>query len=54
VTISGAGSGLLGIGPARLADQIATAMAQALTAAGNRAAPLRPRVATTGLSVIEG
>lgn len=50
VTISGAGSALLGIGPSRLVGQVASAMAEALTAAGNRAMPMTPGVAKTGLA----
>ena len=52
VTISGAGSSLLGIGPSHLAAQIANAIAQALTAAGNRAAAMTPKVAMAGLEVM--
>ena len=52
VTISGAGSSLLGMGPSHLAGQIASMMAEALTAAGNRATPMTPAVAMTGLAVI--
>ena len=52
VTISGAGSALLGIGPLARIASIASAMADALTAAGNLATPLMPNVATTGLTAI--
>ena len=53
VTISGAGSALLGIGPPQLAGRVALAMAEALTRAGNPAAGLTPGVATTGLTVTQ-
>jgi homoserine kinase len=49
VTISGAGSSLLGIGPPERAGTIASAMAGALTAAANLAVPMTPGVAMTGL-----
>jgi len=52
VTISGAGSALLGIGPLARIASIASAMADALTAAGNLATPLMPSVATTGLTAV--
>jgi homoserine kinase len=52
VTISGAGSSLLGIGPSHLAGRIATAIAKAMTAAGNRAAAMTPKVAMAGLRVM--
>ncbi|MBI2072520.1 MAG: homoserine kinase [Gemmatimonadetes bacterium] len=51
VTISGAGSALLGIGPPHLMGHVASAMAEALTQAGNRAAGMTPRVAMGGLTV---
>ncbi len=50
VTISGAGSALLGIGPPPRMGLVASALAKALTAARNPAKPLTPGVATTGLS----
>jgi homoserine kinase len=50
VTISGAGSALLGIGPKGAAPEIARAIAEALTRAGNPAAPLTPGVAERGLT----
>jgi homoserine kinase len=51
VTISGAGSALLGLCPAAAAAAVAGAMSRALTAAGNVAAPLTPALARTGLVV---
>ena len=51
VTISGAGSALLGIGARPVMSRVASAMAAALSAAGNPAQPLTPRVSTTGLAV---
>jgi len=51
VTISGAGSALLGLCPPAGAAAVAGAMAAALTAAGNPSRPLTPAVAATGLSV---
>lgn len=51
VTISGAGSALLGIGPSPAMGRVASAMAGALTAAGNTAKPLTPAVAPSGLTV---
>ena len=51
VTISGAGSALLGIGPMGAATHIAGAIADALTRAGNRAMPLTPGMAEQGLTV---
>ncbi len=53
VTISGAGSALLGIGPRESATRMATAMAEALTKAGNPAKPMTPAVAVSGLAVVE-
>ncbi|MSR06831.1 MAG: homoserine kinase [Gemmatimonadetes bacterium] len=50
VTISGAGAALLAFGPKKKAAEIAKAMALALTAAGNPAEGLAPKVATKGLS----
>jgi homoserine kinase len=51
VTISGAGSALLGIGPKGAAPDIARAVAEALTRAGNPATPLTPGIAERGLIV---
>lgn len=51
VTISGAGSALLGIGPREAAPRVAAAMAEALTKAGNPAKPMTPAVAQVGLTV---
>lgn len=51
VTISGAGSALLGLCPPAAAASVAGAMAEALTSAGNAATPLTPAVARTGLTV---
>lgn len=53
VTISGAGSALLGVGPRKRATAIAAAMAHALSRAGNAAVPLVPDVAERGLRLIE-
>ena len=53
VTISGAGSALLGLCPAAAAGTVAGAMARALTAAGNTAEPLTPGVAQSGLVVAQ-
>jgi homoserine kinase len=50
VTISGAGSALLGIGPKASAPEIARAISEALTRAGNPATPLTPGVAERGLT----
>jgi homoserine kinase len=52
VTISGAGSALLGLCPPAAAAAVATAMAEALTAVGNGAKPLTPAVAESGLVVM--
>jgi homoserine kinase len=49
VTLSGAGSALLGLGPKDAAPDIARAIAEALTRAGNPATPLTPGVAERGL-----
>jgi homoserine kinase len=54
VTISGAGSALLGIGPTGAAPEIARAIAEALTRAGNPATPLTPGVAERGCIVTMG
>ncbi len=51
VTISGAGSALLGIGPPARMSRVAAAMANALTQAGSPATPLTPPVSTTGVTV---
>jgi homoserine kinase len=52
VTISGAGSALLGIGPRAAAPRIAEAIATALTQAGNPATAMTPGVAEAGLTVM--
>ena len=49
VTISGAGSALVAITPKRKAAAVARAMAEALTAAGNVASAIVPKVAAKGL-----
>ena len=51
VTISGAGSALLGLGPKGAAPGIARAIAEALTKAGNPATAMTPGVAERGLTV---
>lgn len=51
VTISGAGSALFAIAPKTRTPQVAAAMAEALTAAGNPAEPLTPAVSLIGLDV---
>jgi homoserine kinase len=51
VTISGAGSSLLGLCPPAAAAAVAGAMAKALTGAGNTARPLTPGVTESGLVV---
>jgi homoserine kinase len=49
VTISGSGSALVAVGPKEHAAAIAKAMADALTAAGNKGMPLTPAVVETGM-----
>ncbi len=51
VTISGAGSALLGLCPPEAAPRVAAAMAEALSRAGNPSRPLAPRVAASGFTV---
>ena len=51
VTISGAGSALLAFAPTKKAAAVAKAMAGALTAAGNPAEGITPKVAAKGLTV---
>ena len=51
VTISGAGSALLGIGPKNVAPSIGRAMAEALSREGNPATALTPEVAERGLTI---
>lgn len=53
VTISGAGSSLLGLGPRKRATAIAAAMARALTDADTHATPLVPDVAPRGLTLVD-
>lgn len=48
VTISGAGSTLVAVTDAAIADSVAEAMAEALTAAGTVAIPMAPGIAETG------
>jgi homoserine kinase len=50
VTISGAGSSLLALCSPADASRVARAMAESLTACGNRADPLTPSVALAGLT----
>lgn len=53
VTISGSGSALVAVTiPARVSD-VASAMAEALTGAGNTAHPLTPAVSERGVTVLE-
>lgn len=49
VTISGSGSGVVAVGPKESAAAIGKAMADAMTAAGNKAAPLTPNIAEGGM-----
>ena len=51
-TISGAGSALFAIAPAAECGAVAAAMAEALTAAGNRAVPSTPSIDHAGLSTL--
>lgn len=53
VTISGAGSALLALAPAELAPQVARALAEALTAAGNPATPVTPKPIELGLTQLQ-
>jgi len=53
VTISGSGSTLVAVTTPDLAPEVATAMAQALTTAGNTAEPLTPAVSERGVTVLE-
>ncbi|NIM49241.1 MAG: homoserine kinase [Gemmatimonadales bacterium] len=53
VTISGSGSALLAIAPLESAQEIAAAMASALTTQGNPATPLTPAVSPQGVAVME-
>jgi len=50
VTISGAGSALLGLCPPEAAPRVASAMAEALDRAGNPSTPLTPAVAPSGFT----
>lgn len=54
VTISGAGSALLGLCPPDAAPRVAAAMADALRRAGNPSQPLTPAVAAGGFTVSPG
>lgn len=53
VTISGSGSALVAVTTPERASEVATAMAEALTTAGNTAEPLTPAVSERGVSVLE-
>jgi homoserine kinase len=53
VTISGSGSALVAITPNEQAEAVAQAMADALSAAGNPAAPYNPAVSPQGLSTLD-
>lgn len=52
VTVSGSGPGVLAVADAALAPAVATAMADALTAAGTLSEALTPGINTTGYEVI--
>jgi homoserine kinase len=52
VTISGAGSTLVAIGPREAAADVADAMALSLTACGNPARALSPEVVESGMEVL--
>jgi homoserine kinase len=53
VTISGSGSALIAVTGEELKDAVATAMADALSDAGNPASPMTPEVSERGVGVLE-
>ena len=53
VTISGSGSALISVTSDELKDDVAAAMADALSDAGNPSAPLTPTVSERGVGMLE-